>query len=273
MNKYSNMIHQYIDEDKIGRVFSDIGYQFRISMPWGTSPFDDLNFNKNLKTEFLEFLAAADQETADEMLRTFVIPTAKPVVVDENKYSAYIRKEIAAGMIGSIFSNLEQYYYAEIAWGTEAFDVLSRDQEVKVKFLEVVAAADQETADEMLRTLTYPVSEPAEPEVRTLNQQELAFRNIPFIQAIAEGKTIQRFLSHSNKWEDTDSYDLHCFDCNDDKFRIKPDTTTYRVALLKSTFLENQVYTFSAENKEVEKETEECPNFIRWLTDTTEYEV
>jgi len=87
------------------------------------------------------------------------------------------------------------------------------------------------------------------------------------IIAWAEGKDVQIWNSINKRW-----VDLVLADPNfrADKYRIKPITEKYRVALLLND--DNEPYTVSLNSQDYADIIEQRTNFVRWLTDWIEYE-
>ena len=87
------------------------------------------------------------------------------------------------------------------------------------------------------------------------------------IIAWAEGKDVQVWDSISKRW-----VDLVLADPNfrADKYRIKPITSNYRVALLLND--DNEPYTVSLNSQDYADIIEQRTDFVRWLTDWVEYE-
>ena len=87
------------------------------------------------------------------------------------------------------------------------------------------------------------------------------------IIAWAEGKDVQIWNSINKRW-----VDLVLADPNfrADKYRIKPITEKYRVALLLND--DNEPYTVSLNSQDYADIIEQRTNFVRWLTDWVEYE-
>ena len=87
------------------------------------------------------------------------------------------------------------------------------------------------------------------------------------IIAWAEGKDVQIWDSINKRW-----VDLVLADPNfrADKYRIKPITSNYRVALLLND--DNEPYTVSVNNQDSADIIEQRTDFVRWLTDWIEYE-
>jgi hypothetical protein len=93
---------------------------------------------------------------------------------------------------------------------------------------------------------------------------------LPFVQALADGKTIQGLLIPSGEWCDL-QHEMD-FQWPAEQYRIKPEPVRgwYRVALMTS---EKTNWTISVESEEEIAAAERFPHFIRWLTDRIEYEV
>ena len=87
------------------------------------------------------------------------------------------------------------------------------------------------------------------------------------IIAWAEGKDVQIWNSINKRW-----VDLVLADPNfrADKYRIKPITEKYRVALLLND--DNEPYTVSLNSQDYADIIEQRTDFVRWLTDWIEYE-
>mgnify|MGYP001378708434 CR=1 FL=1 len=87
------------------------------------------------------------------------------------------------------------------------------------------------------------------------------------IIAWAEGKDVQVWDGLNNKWCDLTLKDPNF---RADKYRIKPITSNYRVALLLND--DNEPYTVSVNNQDYADIIEQRTDFVRWLTDWVEYE-
>ena len=93
---------------------------------------------------------------------------------------------------------------------------------------------------------------------------------LPLVQALADGKTIQRVrsdgTSFGTEWDDI--YSESQFDVNIPAscYRIKPEPKWIRLGLFKQG-------TIVVEDCESEKRCGKNPLFIRWLTDRIEYEL
>lgn len=85
------------------------------------------------------------------------------------------------------------------------------------------------------------------------------------IIAWAEGKDVQVWDKNNERWCDMVLADP---DFMADKYRIKPPTKKYRVAL----FNNGSIYTSTADIQEDVDFFEAAHGFIRWLTDWIEYE-
>lgn len=92
---------------------------------------------------------------------------------------------------------------------------------------------------------------------------------LPLVQALAEGKTIQRF-SNGDGWEDVRS---PSFENPAKLYRIKPEPKKgwHRVALLN--FEGAGVKAVIADTEALESAIAESTSFIEWLTDRIEYEL
>jgi len=92
---------------------------------------------------------------------------------------------------------------------------------------------------------------------------------LPFVQALADGKTIQHLSD--GEWIDLSQVLF----CNEDasEYRIKPEPKKgwYRVALCANTF--NGVRVVYTTTVESEVDELDVPDFIKWLTDRVEYEL
>ena len=86
------------------------------------------------------------------------------------------------------------------------------------------------------------------------------------IIAWAEGKDVQIWNSINKRWVDLV---LANPNFRADKYRIKPITSNYRVALLRDN---SESYALSVNNQEDADFYEKDRGFIRWLTDWIEYE-
>ena len=87
------------------------------------------------------------------------------------------------------------------------------------------------------------------------------------IIAWAEGKDVQIWNSINKRWVDLV---LANPNFRADKYRIKPITEKYRVALLLND--DNEPYTVSLNNQDYADIIEQRTDFVRWLTDWIEYE-
>lgn len=93
---------------------------------------------------------------------------------------------------------------------------------------------------------------------------------LPFVQALAEGKTLQ-FRAFPDQWHDM--ADGMLFESLDpDRWRIKPDPVKgwYRVALMGEGIT---YWTLPIDSDSEEERAPGLRYFIRWLTDRIEYEV
>ena len=96
---------------------------------------------------------------------------------------------------------------------------------------------------------------------------------LPLVQALAEGKTIQKF-SDGDGWEDVRS---PSFECPAKLYRIKPEPKKgwYRVGLLKTD--EGEFFTTTADSTDPYEDPEQTyldewsEDFVRWLTARIEY--
>ena len=106
--------------------------------------------------------------------------------------------------------------------------------------------------------------------------QEQAKAWLPLIQAVAEGKTLQRpiieadGMTFKKVWHDCEIQD-EIMSIDPKHLRIKPEPKKqwYRVALLKSSCGHVWTDTFEGGTEQIEKE----PQFVRWLTYRIEYEL
>jgi len=94
---------------------------------------------------------------------------------------------------------------------------------------------------------------------------------LPLVQALADGKTIQRtFLGNEEKWQDTDEiiFSIPIF-----LYRIKPEPKMqlYRVGLFKNLAGYFTPCVFISES--AESDFEKSAGFVRWITDRIEYEI
>lgn len=91
---------------------------------------------------------------------------------------------------------------------------------------------------------------------------------LPFVQALAEGKTIQT-RNFYEEWIDSSSI---AFDAEPNRYRIKPEPKKQwcRVALFKG---KDDYFTQSLGNLLHEKVWEAETGFVRWITDRIEYEL
>ena len=87
------------------------------------------------------------------------------------------------------------------------------------------------------------------------------------IIAWAEGKDVQVWDSINKRWVDLV---LANPNFRADKYRIKPITEKYRVALLLND--DNEPYTVSLNSQDYADIIEQRTDFVRWLTDWVEYE-
>ncbi|MBR7747442.1 hypothetical protein [Undibacterium baiyunense] len=87
---------------------------------------------------------------------------------------------------------------------------------------------------------------------------------LPLVQALAEGKTIQRIYGRDYEWTDVGEIN---FEIPVSWHRIKPEQKKqwYRVALFKDGL------TDTADNLMHEVIFKDHKNFVRWLTDRIEY--
>lgn len=90
-------------------------------------------------------------------------------------------------------------------------------------------------------------------------------KHCELIKAWADGAEIQFFDESTNLWKDTEEPFWHC----DLKYRIKPQTIRYRVAIYKT----NRFVTVTVDTDSQEKEIESRGGFVFWLTDWIEVEV
>ena len=90
---------------------------------------------------------------------------------------------------------------------------------------------------------------------------------LPLVQALAEGKTIQKF-SDGDGWEDVRS---PSFESPAKLYRIKPEPKKgwYRVGLFSHQLGCNPLGIVQCDSEE--QRYEECRQFVRWLTDRIEY--
>lgn len=88
------------------------------------------------------------------------------------------------------------------------------------------------------------------------------------IIAWAEGKNVQVWDEINDMWDDL-TVEAPTFMSK--KYRIKPPTKKYRVALCRFTHSDS-AYTCTADTAEVADRYERDCAFIRWLTDWVEYE-
>lgn len=106
---------------------------------------------------------------------------------------------------------------------------------------------------------------------------------LPLIQALAEGKTIQRVRSKdfgfATTWYDIKEESHLDFRLPPSCYRIKPDPKkqSCRMFLVKSRVAKigDPFYTAIAWNSEVTEieDVESSPIFVRWLTERIEYEL
>ena len=87
------------------------------------------------------------------------------------------------------------------------------------------------------------------------------------IIAWAEGEDVQVWDSINKRWVDLVLADPTF---RGDKYRIKPITEKYRVALLLND--DNEPYTVSLNSQDYADIIEQRTDFVRWLTDWVEYE-
>lgn len=111
--------------------------------------------------------------------------------------------------------------------------------------------------------------------------QEQAKAWLPLIQAVAEGKTLQRAdIQHSKGLISGNQFRKVWIDSclpfemtitGAANYRIKPEPKKqwYRVAKMRG----NLFYTTTADNDRDERNMEGHPYFVRWLTDRIEYEL
>ena len=86
------------------------------------------------------------------------------------------------------------------------------------------------------------------------------------IIAWAEGNDVQVWDSFNNCWVDVVLAEPNF---KADKYRIKPITEKYRVALLKDN---SESYALSVNRQDYADIVEQREDFVRWLTDWIEYE-
>jgi hypothetical protein len=86
------------------------------------------------------------------------------------------------------------------------------------------------------------------------------------MQAFAEGKQIQgRRAGQGNDWMTMVS---PVWDWYNSQYRIKPETKKYRVALRR---VHNGPLAFIINSESLAQQVEQWEDFIKWLTDWTEY--
>lgn len=93
-------------------------------------------------------------------------------------------------------------------------------------------------------------------------------KHCELIKAWADGAEIQVKDPNTDKWSPLREYPIWYEDM---KYRIKPQTIRYRVALLR--YDGGRVMTCNAETEVQEKSLREWHEFVRWLTDWIEVEV
>lgn len=89
------------------------------------------------------------------------------------------------------------------------------------------------------------------------------------IHAFADGKQIQWFNSLKNKWNDWILPIAPAFYA-EEKYRIKPPSLTYRVALFK---FGTSGWLSTAYGDRERRSLETSPNFVSWVTDEISVEV
>lgn len=96
---------------------------------------------------------------------------------------------------------------------------------------------------------------------------------LPLVQALAEGKTIQKF-SDGDGWEDVRS---PSFESPAKLYRIKPEQKKqwYRVVMMQNNYNSlGVIYTTTVDNDEADEKTmPDHPDFVEWLTGRIEYEL
>ena len=97
---------------------------------------------------------------------------------------------------------------------------------------------------------------------------EQAKAMLPYLQAIADGRTVQ--VKSANGYFVDYPGTAPGFQCEDVEWRIKPKRFRYRVALLKP-FRGGR--TMNVESEGEAQGLELQPYFVKWLTDWTEVEV
>lgn len=90
------------------------------------------------------------------------------------------------------------------------------------------------------------------------------------IVAWAEGKTIQAWNAGLRVWYDWTIDHVAPAFTRDGKYRVKPEVSKYRVAMLKD---DRGVYFTTAWKQEDEEFVEQLWGFIRWVSDWVEVEI
>ena len=90
-------------------------------------------------------------------------------------------------------------------------------------------------------------------------------KHADLIIAWANGAEIEFKVQATGDWKKTDTPSWQ----EDYEYRVKPPAKKYRVALFKDP----DYYTSTADMQEDAAYYENCPVFVRWLTDWIEYEV
>ena len=87
------------------------------------------------------------------------------------------------------------------------------------------------------------------------------------IIAWAEGKDVQVWDKFHGEWRNVDNDAVYFM--AEYKYRIKPITKKYRVALLKDS---REFYALAVNSQDYADTMEQREGFVRWLTDWVEYE-
>ena len=90
------------------------------------------------------------------------------------------------------------------------------------------------------------------------------------IIAWAEGKDVQVWDFTQNEWGDVTTESPTWCECW--KYRIKPPTKKYRVALFRRSDRDRESLAVACNSPATAENYESLRDFVRWLTDWVEYE-